>query len=157
MATIIPVQISRRIQIRTNPRHMHELVSDVPRSVSHWPDVQNLVHVADTDYRWEMVPVSYAGMSMQPVYVLRYGWDTEQLRVWWDPVPQEGHFVKATGHWQLAPVDGATEAQFELDMQFDLPVPQMLAGMARQLLEAEVAKQVDTYLAAITRTLEDSA
>jgi hypothetical protein len=153
----IPVQISREIAVGTSPHRMHELVSNVPRSVSHWPDVQNLVHVDGTDYRWEMVPVSYAGMTMQPVYVLRYGWDREALRVWWDPVPQEGHFVQATGYWQLAAGGAGTAARFELDMRFELPVPTMLAGMARQLLEAEVGKQVDTYLAAITRTLESAA
>lgn len=154
MATLIPVKITREIRVATTPDRMHALISDVPRSVSHWPDVQNLVKLEGTDYRWEMVPVSYAGVTMQPIYVLRYGWDAGRLRVWWEPVKQEGHIVEVEGFWQLAPQDGATAATFELDMRFDLPVPNMLVPMAKQLLGAEIGKQVDTYLAAITKTLE---
>lgn len=152
--SIVPVKITRTISVATNPAHMHELISNVPRSVSHWPDVQNLVHQEDTTYRWEMVPVAYGGVSMQPIYVLRYGWDAGQLRVWWEPVPQDGHFVQVEGFWQLAPEANGTSAVFELDMRFELPIPQMMVSMAKPLLAAEIGKQVDTYLAAITRTLE---
>lgn len=153
MATIIPVKIDRYFDVAASPEEMFELITNVRRSASHFPDIQELVQLDDQTWRWEMQPVSYAGVAMQPKYVLRYSWDADRLHMRWDPVPQDDHFVVVEGHWQLQPRGTGTNAYFLLDMQFDLPVPQMIAGMAKQLLTAELGKGVDQYVAAMTRTL----
>lgn len=152
---IIPVKIDRFFDVSATPSEMFELITNVPRSASHFPDLQNLVQLDDYTWRWEMSPVSYAGVTMQPVYVLRYQWQADRLYMRWDPVRQDEHFVVVEGNWQLKPRENGpgTNAYFLLDMQFELPVPQMIAGMAKQLLTTEIGKGVDGYVANMTRTL----
>lgn len=150
---IIPVTITRAFDVGATVDDMFTLVTDVRRSASHFPDVENLVQLDDYTWRWEMVPVTHAGITMQPKYVLRYQWDAGRLHMRWDPVPEEGHFVAVEGHWQLQPKGRGTNAVFELDMKFELPVPQMFVGMAKPLLADGLDKQVDAYIANLSRTL----
>ncbi len=153
MGTIIPVKVNQEIRVAASPDEMHQLISDVPRSASHYPDLQNLVALDPVTYRWEMVPFGYAGVSMQPVYVLRYVHHRDALRVTWDTVPEEGHFVTVEGDWQLAPDGSGTHGIITLDMRFDLPVPKMFVSMAQQMIGEQTQNQLIGYTQALTKTL----
>lgn len=150
---IIPVNIRRSFDVAAAPDDTHALLSSVPRSSSHYPDVQEVVRLDDLTWRWIMNPVSYSGITMQPIYICRYGFDRDALRITWEPVKEDGLFVDVSGFWQLEPLPAGTRTNIELEMRFELPIPPLLVGMAKPILGGELEKQMDSYVAALTRTL----
>lgn len=150
---IIPVTIKQTFDVAASPLDTHALLSNVPRSASHVPEVKEVVKLDELTWRWVMNPQSYAGVTMQPVYACRYGFHPDALRITWEPVKEEGAFIEVFGHWQLEELHNGTRANLLLDMRFELPIPQMLAGMAEPLLRSEFEKQMSTYVSALTRTL----
>lgn len=150
---IIPVLMKRTFDVASSPHDTHGLLSNVPRSASHVPEVQEVVRLDDLNWRWVMNPQGFGGVTLQAIYVCRYGFDRDALRVTWETVKEEGSFMDVSGHWQLEPLSNGTRANLLMDMRFDLPVPQMLVGMAQPMLSGELEKQMDVYVAALTRTL----
>lgn len=150
---IIPVVIKRTFEVAASPQDTHALLSNVPRSASHVPEVKGVEKIDEITWRWIMNPVSYAGITMQPVYSCRYGFHLDDLRITWESAREEGQFVDVTGHWLLEPLPRGTRSNLLLDMKFDLPVPQMLVGMAQPILGGELEKQMDNYVLALTQTL----
>lgn len=150
---IIPVIIERTFEVAASCHDTYSLLADIRRSASHVPEVQDLEELDERTWRWIMNEQGYAGLTMKPVYVCRYGFQRDDLRITWGPVEEEKSFMAVHGHWQLEEIDSGTRTCLLMDMQFDLPVPQMLVNLAQPFLAGELEKQMDHYVNGLTQAL----
>lgn len=157
MHSTIPLALSRDFTVAASPAEAHTLLADVPRSASHFPGVARLVPLGDNAFRWEMQRLGVGELSLQTIYACRYRDDVTAWRVWWEPLAdaQAGADTNAqvSGHWQLRAVPGDTHIHLSRQTQFTLPVPHLLAHAAGHVLALELGRQVDSYVANLTRTL----
>lgn len=157
MHSTIPLALSRDFSVAASAADTHALLADVPRSASHFPGVARLVPLGDNAFRWEMRRIGVGDLSLQTVYACRYRDDATALRIWWEPLAsaRAGADINAqvSGHWQLRAGRSGTCVHLSLDTRFTLPVPHLLAHAAGHVLALELGRQVDTYVANLTRTL----
>nr|WP_282450916.1 SRPBCC family protein [Marinobacter bryozoorum] len=122
------------------------LLSDVPRSVSHFPKVDRLVDLGDNTYRWEMEKIGVDKYSIQTAYACRYHADKDAGKVTWLPVEGEGNGV-VDGSWTLTAVDDqTTRARFQTVAELSLPLPGLLKMAISPVVKHEFNSLVDTYM-----------
>ena len=72
MSVTIPISVVRDF-VTTGPiQGVYEVLADVPTSVSHFPQVDQLVPLGDDKYRWEMERMGTQNHYFQVWYVTRY-------------------------------------------------------------------------------------
>ena len=54
MAVEVNVEIKNEFEVRANLETAYALFADVPRSIGHFPDVENLIDRNDNVYEWVM-------------------------------------------------------------------------------------------------------
>ncbi len=148
----IAIELKRKFQVGVPTEHAFELLADVPRSVGHFPKLQQLVELGDNAYRWEMEPMGTAGISHQVVYACRYQPDAQQCSVVWTPVPKIGN-GRIQGQWTLTPIAAGTAIAFHTHGALDVPVPRLLRSVAEPFVTAEFTRSVDTYISRLCETL----
>jgi len=124
---------------------VYALLTDVPRSVSHFPDVATLAPISDDTYPWEMQPVGALGIAHQVVYACRYVHDDDALGLAWTPVDGVGN-GRIGGRWKLTPQGQGTQVDFATDGELDVPIPMPLRAVARPFVEQQFRQQVQRYL-----------
>jgi len=148
----IAIELKRQFQVSASTPQAFELLADVPRSVGHFPKVQQLIDLGDNAYRWEMEPMGTAGISHQVVYACRYEPDLGRRTVCWTPVPKVGN-GRIQGQWSLTPVASGTAITFHTHGALDVPIPRLLRSMAEPFVTGEFARSVDTYISRLCETL----
>lgn len=152
----VPVHYLTRYGLACPPVEVFDLVSDVPRSASHFPGVGALVALGEGAFRWEMEPLSLMRFTHQIVYACRYDSDANTLGVTWTPVAGVGNSV-IHGHWRLAADgtgQGGTRVEFESGGALDVPVPAVLRKAATPVVERQYRSMVEHYHANLRKTLE---
>jgi len=141
----IKVDTTRRFHTSASLSDVFRVLSDVPRSVSHYPDVAALHKQADGEYRWELRPLGTGGFSHQVVYACRYVSDLEAGTVVWHSVPGVGNGV-ISGQWTLSEDGSGTWVDFRNEGSLTIPVPRMLKRLARSFVSDSFENQIDRYL-----------
>lgn len=147
----VAISVAREFSVNARPEFVFEVLADVPRSVSHFPKIKNLVDLGRNAYRWEMEPLGTAGISHQVVYACTYTPDAARQAVEWTPVKGVGNGV-IQGHWQLGAAGKGTAIRFRTDGALDVPVPRLLRSVAEPFVQAEFARSIETYLANLSKT-----
>lgn len=148
----IPVDIAERFTVPARLNAAFALLADVPRSVSHFPDIQHLVDLGGGIYRWELKPLGAAGISHQVVYASQYVADAEAGTVTWTAVKGTGNGL-IEGRWQLREQRQGTAVAFETRGELEVPVPMLFRAAARPVVQGLFQKQVKDYLQNIQRSL----
>ena len=145
MTIKVAVDISRKFIANADINTVFSVLSDVPASVAHFPNVQQLVDLGDNTYRWEMEEVSSGGYSVKTLYACQYTADDETKSVVWSPIKGEGNGV-VSGKWQLTATDAGTEVVFSTKAELTLPFPRLLKMVASPIIKSEFTDMVETYL-----------
>lgn len=148
----IAVDFSERFVVAASLQATFALLADVPRSVSHFPDIHKLVDLGGGIYRWELKPLGAAGISHQVVYAARYVGDAAKNSVIWTPVSGIGNGVMQ-GHWHLRAQGQGTQVEFHNRGELEVPVPMLLRAAAKPVVQGLFQKQVRDYLNNIQRSL----
>lgn len=149
--TSIAVEHKQSVRVAAAPDFVFEVLADVPRSVSHFPKLEQLVPIGGSRYRWEMEPMGTAGISHQVVYACDYAADRVAGTVHWTPVRGVGNGV-IQGHWRLREAGAGTALDFHTHGTLDVPVPRLLKAMAGPFVSGEFARSVEHYIAALSQT-----
>jgi carbon monoxide dehydrogenase subunit G len=76
MTVSVPIDLGYEFEVKAKFDEVFAVLSDVPRSVSHFPKVDQLTDLGGGVYQWEMQKVGTAQVNIQTVYASKYAVDT---------------------------------------------------------------------------------
>ena len=72
MTVSVHIDLGYEFEVKAKYDEVFAVLSDVPRSVSHFPKVDKLTDLGEGVYRWEMQKVGTAQVNIQTVYASKY-------------------------------------------------------------------------------------
>jgi len=153
MSVVIPISISLDFYTQAPIQDVFEILSDVPRSVSHFPNVEQLVSLGGEKYRWEMEKMGTQKFYFQVKYTTRYSWNEAEKWVRWYPISEgNGEF---SGSWKLQQEDEGTRVFFTNEGQLQLPVPRFAKRIANAFVRTKFQELFDMYIRNLQQTFAD--
>lgn len=145
MTIKVTIDVNRKLTVNADIDTVFALLSDVPTSVSHFPNVEALIGLGDNTFRWEMEEVRSGGYSIKTIYACQYVADSEAKTIVWTPIKGEGNGM-VSGKWELTEADTGTHISFTTEAELTLPFPRLLKVVTSPIVKVEFSGMVDTYL-----------
>ena len=147
MSMSVPIELGYAFEVRAKFDQVFALLSDVPRSVSHFPKVDRLTDLGDGVYKWEMHKVGTAQVNLQTVYASRYVSDKAAGTVTWTPVQGVGN-ARVGGSWKITDKQGqSTHCVLRTQGTVDVPLPALMKPVVGPVVEGEFERLVEKYIA----------
>ena len=156
MSLTIDLHLAYEFDVKASAKEAFALLSDVPRSASHYPKLAHLEDLGKNSYRWEMEPVGSGPVHVQTVYASKYVANKAKGTVTWTPVPGEGN-ARVAGSWTITEHPGCTRLVLEINGSVDLPLPALMKTVAEPIVEFEFESLTEQYIDAIAQTLGGEA
>lgn len=135
----------RSMTVPASPDEVFALLSDVPDSVSHFPDVESLVF-ENGGYTWKLTKAGLPGFQMQIVYACRYDSDAEALTVKWMPISGADNNSRISGHWTIEPSGDGTRVAIDNELIVSVPLPKVARKVAEPFTVRENDRRMTEYL-----------
>lgn len=149
----IPGEYHGSVEVKADPETAFELVNDYPRSAYHHPTIQSFTKVRPGVYRWAAKPVGFKSFSLAACYEATYK-GIKNKEVHWKSIRGKGN-VDVEGSWKVEPLPGGgTRLHFDMKLKVYWPVPWIFIGLAKRVIEYQLAGPMDEYLQNIRKTLE---
>jgi carbon monoxide dehydrogenase subunit G len=145
MSISVELDLGYEFTVKAGIQDVFDLVSDVPRSVSHFPKVEQLDDLGGGAYRWRMEKVGTAQVNIQTIYASQYVSDRKKGSVVWSPVAGEGN-AQVGGSWKLSATKKGTKLQLRIHGVADVPLPALMKVVVVPVVQAEFEKLVETYI-----------
>ena len=139
--------VSRSIQTRATPDAVYQLLSDVPRSVAHFPEIEELVEQKGV-WIWKLKKLGAGPLIYQVHYGARYSFDAASRGVRWEAVPDVGN-AQVSGRWIIE----ASRFTMESTYVVHTPFPRLMKGAAEAIMHRENDRIIGTYLENLVVTL----
>lgn len=156
MSLTIDLHLAYELDVKASAQEAFALLSDVPRSASHYPKLAHLEDLGKGAYRWEMEPVGSGPVHLQTVYAAHYLSSKSKGTVTWTPVAGEGN-ARVAGSWTITAHKGFTRLVLEINASVDLPLPGLMKAVAEPIVEFEFESLTEQYLDRIAQTLGGEA
>jgi len=145
------IDLTRRFSVQAPLAQVFALLSDVPASARHFPQLERLVDLGGGVYRWQMQKVGAPPVLMQITYDCLYVADADCGTVRWTPAGGTGSAgaTEVSGHWQLTARNAATDLALAIRARMALPLPAFTTKLVAPRVEAEFARMVDQYIASL--------
>lgn len=156
MSLTIDLHLAYEFDVKASAKEAFALLSDVPRSASHYPKLAHLEDLGKNAYRWEMEPVGSGPVYVQTVYASKYVANKSKGTVTWTPVAGEGN-ARVAGSWTITEHPGFTRLVLEINGSVDLPLPGLMKSVAEPIVEFEFESLTEQYIDAIAQTLGGEA
>lgn len=156
MSLTIDLHLAYEFDVKASAQEAFALLSDVPRSASHYPKLAQLVDLGQGAYRWEMEPVGSGPVHVQTVYASKYVSNKSKGSITWTPVKSEGN-ARVAGSWAITAHKGFTRLVLEINGSVDLPLPGLMKTVAEPIVEFEFESLTEQYIDAIAQTLGGEA
>ncbi len=145
MAITVDIDLGYEFTVKAPLKEVFDLVSDVPKSASHFPKVDKLTDLGQGVYRWEMQKVGSQQVNIQTVYASKYVADRKKGTVVWTPVKGEGNAL-VSGSWKLAEAQKGTAIEFKVFGTVDVPLPGLMKMVVVPVVAGEFEKLVEKYI-----------
>ena len=146
MAFTASVEIRKQFDVSCPFDHVFDLLANVPKSVSHFPDVEQLVDLGDNTFRWEMKKIGIDRFFIQTIYACKYVDNKKEGTIKWTPVKGEGNGV-VKGDWVIKALDEKrTHIELCTDGILEIPLPRLVKFVVAPVVAREFEKMVDTYI-----------
>ena len=145
MTVNVDIDLGYEFTVRADFKTAFDLLSDVPKSVSHFPKVKELTDLGGGVYRWEMQKVGAGQASLQTVYASKYVSDRAKGSIKWTPVKGEGNALIG-GSWQVGQGKKGTALAFKVDGTVMVPVPGLMKMVVAPVVQGEFEKLVEKYI-----------
>jgi carbon monoxide dehydrogenase subunit G len=153
MTIKVNIELEREFTVDADIDRVFSLLSDVPASAAHFPNVHKLTPLTENAYRWDMEKVAVGLHSIQTSYACEYHSDIATKTVVWEPIQDEGNAIVA-GKWELTELDEGTAIVFSTSAVLRLAMPGLLSMAIAPVVKFEFTSMVDTYLQNIKDALE---
>ena len=146
MAFTASVEIRKQFDVSCPFDHVFDLLANVPKSVSHFPNVEQLVDLGDNTFRWEMKKIGIDRFYVQTIYACKYVDDKKKGTIKWTPVKGEGNGI-VKGDWVIKALDEKrTHIELCTDGTLEIPLPRLVKFVVAPVVAREFEKMVDTYI-----------
>ena len=145
MSATVSVEIGYEFDVKASAKDVFAVLSDVPTSASHYPQVDKLVDLGKGVYRWEMEKIGVGQFTLQTVYTSQYVSNKAKGTVVWTPVKGEGN-AQVAGSWKITNNKTSTNVVLQVQVSVDLPIPPVMKLVAAPLLEAEFERLTEIYI-----------
>jgi carbon monoxide dehydrogenase subunit G len=150
VSAIIPISIVLDFYTDASIEKVYQILADVPRSVGHFPNVEQLVELGEDKYRWEMEKMGSQNYYFQVKYTTRYTRSDKEKWIRWVPISEgNGEF---SGCWMLYTEDGKTRVHFENEGHLQLPVPRFAKRLVKPFVSAKFQELFDIYIDNLQQT-----
>lgn len=156
MAITVHIDLGYEFSVKAPAGTVFEVLSDVPRSASHFPKLRQLVDLGDNTYRWEMEKIGLAQINLQTIYASKYTSNKSKGTVTWTPVQGEGNAL-VSGSWKISDKKKSTDLVLKLEGDLTLPLPGLMKMVVAPLVEAEFERLVEKYIDNLTTTFGGEA
>ena len=147
MTVSVNIDLGYEFEVKAKYDEVFAVLSDVPRSVSHFPKVDKLTDLGDGVYQWEMQKVGTAQVNLQTVYASKYVSDPDKGTVKWTPVKGIGN-AQVGGSWKISDNKGkSTKLVLKTEGKVDVPVPALMKLVVEPVVASEFEKLVEKYIA----------
>ena len=150
MAMTVSIDLGYEFAVKADYASVFETLSDVPKSASFFPKVEQLVDLGKNTYRWEMAKIGIAQANLQTIYASKYVSNKAKGSVVWTPVEGEGNAL-VSGHWKITDKKNATHLELRIQGELTLPLPGLMKKMIAPVVESEFEKLVEQYIDNLTR------
>ena len=152
MTISVPIELGYEFEVRARADEVFALLSDVPASVAHFPQVQKLTDLGDGVYKWEMQKVGTPQVNIQTVYASKYASDRAKGTVKWTPVAGVGN-AQVGGSWKITGNKGkSTKCVLKIDGAVEVPLPALMKMLVQPVVAGEFEKLVEKYLDNLIKT-----
>ena len=152
MAVSVHIDLGYEFEVKAKHDAVFALLSDVPKSVSHFPKVSRLTDLGDGVYQWEMQKVGTSQVNIQTIYASKYASDAAKGTVKWTPVKGIGN-AQVGGSWKIADHKGkSTKVVLKIDGVVDVPVPGLMKMVVEPIVASEFEGLVEKYIANLIKT-----
>jgi carbon monoxide dehydrogenase subunit G len=148
----VSVSLGYEFDVKASAKEAFALLSDIPASASHYPGVAELTGLGKNTYRWEMEKIGVASIHLQTVYVAKYTANKAKGTVAWTPVPGEGNAL-VSGSWQITDHKKSTHLVLHVEAEITLPLPTLMEMVATPVVEAELERLTEQYIANLCEAL----
>lgn len=156
MTLRVELDLGYEFTVKAPLKDVFDLVSDVPRSVSHFPKVERLDDLGHHTYRWTMEKVGTQQVHVQTIYACHYVSDRKKGSVVWTPVPGVGN-AQVGGRWALQAVPAGTHMALQIQGVAEVPVPALMKLVVAPVVKAEFEKLVERYIANLVKVFGGEA
>lgn len=150
MAIKVAIDMGYEFAVKADYATVFDTLSDVPKSASFFPKVDQLVDLGDNTYRWEMAKIGIAQANLQTIYASKYTSNKAKGSVVWTPVEGEGNAL-VSGNWKMADKKKSTHLVLKLQGELTLPLPGLMKMVIGPVVEAEFEKLVEQYIDNLTK------
>jgi carbon monoxide dehydrogenase subunit G len=145
MSITVTVEIGYEFDVKASTKEVFEVLSNVPDSASHYPQVEKLVDLGNGAYRWEMAKIGVGQFTLQTVYASKYVSNKAKGTVVWSPVKGVGN-AQVSGNWKITGGKKSTHLELHVQGDIDLPLPALMKMVAEPLVTAEFEKMTEQYI-----------
>ncbi|MEY4100080.1 MAG: hypothetical protein RL300_1251 [Pseudomonadota bacterium] len=145
MTITVNIDLGYEFAVRADYNTVFDTLSDVPKSASFFPKVEQLVDLGDGVYRWEMAKIGVAQLSLQTIYASRYTSNKAKGSIVWTPVQGHGNAL-VSGSWSVSDKKTSTHLELQIQGELTLPLPGLMKTMIAPVVELEFEKLVEQYI-----------
>jgi len=146
MAISVAIELGYEFDVKAKPDEVFALLSNVPKSVSHFPKVDQLTDMGDGVYKWEMEKVGTKQVNIQTVYASKYVSDKAKGTVKWTPVKNVGN-AQVGGSWKITDNKGkSTKCVLKIEGTVDVALPALMKVVVEPVVAGEFEKLVEKYI-----------
>ena len=140
----VRTRVERSRSMEAAPEEVYALLSNIPESVSHFPDVVDLKE-ENGGYTWRMKPVGVVSIRVQTEYACRYLCDDAGLGVRWEPIEGVGNAV-VSGRWTIEAEGEGTRLGLLNEFVTSFDVPLLFRAAAQPFVQRLLEGLIDRYL-----------
>jgi carbon monoxide dehydrogenase subunit G len=145
MAINVDIDLAYEFEVKAKAAEVFEVLSDVPTSVSHFPEVDQLTDMGGGVYKWEMEKVGTAQVNIQTVYASKYVSNKTKGTVVWTPVKGIGN-AKVGGNWKITDNKKSTGISLAIQGVVEVPLPGLMKMIVGPVVQGEFEKLVEKYI-----------
>ena len=152
MAVEVRIDIEHVFEVKASLDDTFALLADVPRSVSHFPDVKELIARGDDVYEWVMQKKGPKGFEHGVHYACQYVADGKARTISWHPVDGVGNSV-FSGTWRLEGNGQGTRIHFTTQATMFIQAPRLMRAAVAPYADKALRAEIEQYLTNLTATL----
>ncbi len=156
MALTASFTLNADFTVKASADEVFAVLAHVPTSVTHFPNVEQLVDLGNNRYRWEMEKIGPGNMSLTTVYACDYKSDKAKGTVVWTPVKGIGN-AQISGDWKIKGRKASTHITLNIHGEQEVPMPRLMSAVVTPVVRAEFAKLIDGYVANLTERFGGAA